>query len=205
MTREFSRRRFLKTIGGATAAASFHDVLRVVASQPTQENVVRPRVIVFWETDFPQIQGCSIDRNLLQKALERFEVSYFSERELIEQLKVDRCDLLITPYGSAFPKLAWPTVFRYLRAGGNLLNLGGVPFAVPVMTTGSQWRMENRQTEYHKILGITHSVPCEATAISSYRAANHFAQDDFNQDLANQFKAEHVFELYVRFSSSSLM
>src|SRR5438046_1261426 len=133
MTKEFSRRRFLKTIGGATAAASFPDVLRVVAAEPLQEHAARPRAIVFWETDFPQIDGCSIDRSVLQAALERFDVSYLSERELIEQLKLDRCDLLITPHGSAFPKRAWPTVLRYLLAGGNLLNLGGEPFAVPVI------------------------------------------------------------------------
>jgi hypothetical protein len=93
----------------------------------------------------------------LQVALERFDVSYLSERELIQQLRVDRCDLLITPYGSAFPKRAWPAMLAFLRDGGNLLNLGGVPFAVPVMRAGSQWRAENRQTAYHKRLGITQS------------------------------------------------
>jgi hypothetical protein len=207
MTREFSRRRFLKTIGGATAAASFPDVLRVVASQPTQENVVRPRAIVFWETDFPQIDGCSLDRNLLQTALERFEVRYLSEPELIEQLKHDRCDLLVTPYGSAFPKRAWPAMLAYLRAGGNLLNLGGAPFSVPVTRAGSQWQMESRQTAYHKKLGITQSFPVDSEAIASYRPANHFhaenPNDNDQQQLAKDFKAEKVYELYVRFTSSN--
>jgi Cellulase (glycosyl hydrolase family 5) len=209
MRQKVSRRRFLKGIGGATAAASFPDVLRVVAAQPTQESATRPRAIVFWEDNFPQIDGCSIDRNVLREALERFDVSYLSERELIEQLKLDRCDLLITPYGSAFPKRGWPALLKYLRAGGNLLNLGGVPFAVPVMRAGSQWRTENRQTAYHKKLGITQSFPVEAATIASYRAANYFAQDTPKNvdapDLANQFKAEQVYELYVRFSSSSLI
>jgi len=207
MTREFSRRRFLKTIGGATAAASFPDVLRVVASEPTQENVVRLRAIVFWEPDFPQINGCSIDRNVLQTALERFDVSYLSQRELIEQLHIDRCDLLITPYGSAFPKRAWPAVFSYLRAGGNLLNLGGVPFAAPVTRSGAQWRVESHQTAYHKKLGITQSFPVEAATIASYESANYFAADNSgnNLDLLNAFKAEKVYELYVRFTSSSLI
>lgn len=209
MTREFSRRRFLKGIGGAAAATSFPDVLRVVAAEFTQESATRPTAIVFWENDFPPIDGCSIDRNVLRAALERLDVSYLSERELIEQLKPDRCDLLINPYGSAFPKRAWPAVLKYLRAGGNLLNLGGVPFGVPVMRAGSQWRTENRQTAYHKQLGITQSFPVEAGAIASYRAANHFAEDNPKNpdapDLANQFKAEKVYELYVRFSSSSLI
>jgi hypothetical protein len=208
LTQHFSRRRFLKGIGGAAAATSFPDVLRVVVAEPTQERAARPRAVVFWETDFPQIDGCGIDRNVLQTALARFDVSYLSERELIEQLKVDRCDLLITPYGSAFPKRAWPAVLRFLRAGGNLLNLGGVPFAVPVMRSGSQWWAENRQTAYHKKLGITQSFPVEATAIASYRAANYFAGDNLSNneiELAMSFKAEKVYELYVRFTSSSLI
>src|ERR1041385_1504333 len=154
MTRHLSRRRFLKTIGGATAAASFPDALRVLASQPTQ-NVVRPRASVFWETNFPQIEGCSVDRNLLQTALVDFDVRYLSERQLIDELEIERCDLLITPYGSAFSKRAWPAVLKYLRAGGNLLNLGGAPFSVPVNRSGSQWRAENRQTAYHQRLGTT--------------------------------------------------
>src|SRR6185503_1657658 len=91
----------------------------------------------------------------------------------------------------------------------NLLNLGGVPFAVPVVRAGSQWRTENRQTAYHKKLGITQSFPVEAGTIASYRAANHFAEDKPKNfaalDLANQLKAERVYELYVRFSSSNLI
>ena len=113
MAQHFSRRRFLKGIGGAAAAASFPDVLRIVHADSTQERATRLRAIVFWETDFPQIDGCSIDRKILQTALERFDVRYLSERELIEQLKVDRCDVLITPYGSAFPKRAWPAVLAF--------------------------------------------------------------------------------------------
>lgn len=209
MSKEFSRRRFLQGISGAAAAVSFPDVLRVAVAEPTQENAARPTAIVFWEADFPQIDGCGIDRNVLQAALERFYVSYLSGRELIERLRVERCDLLITPYGSAFPKLAWPAVLKYLRAGGNLLNLGGVLFSVPVIRAGSKWRTETHQTAYHKKLGITQSFSVEAGTIASYQGANHFAQDNPKNpdaaDLANQFKAQQVYELYVRFSSSSLI
>src|SRR5262245_31412661 len=127
VAKEFSRRRFLKGVGGAAAAVSFPDVLRVTFAE-AQESRARPSAFVFWETDFPQIDGCSIDRNALHAALEHFDVSYVSERELIERLRVDRCELLITPYGSAFPKRAWPAILKYLTAGGNLLNLGGAPF-----------------------------------------------------------------------------
>ncbi len=207
MTPRFSRRQFLQGIGGAAAAASFPDVLGVALPDSNKESATRPTAIVFWETDFPQIDGCSIDRDLLQTALARFDVKYLSQRELIEQLKVESCDLLVTPFGSAFPKSAWPAALAYLRAGGNLLNLGGVPFAVPVTRNGPQWQRENHQTAYHKKLGITQSFPVETAA--SYRAANHFRQDNPNQTNsqtpATDFKADKIYELYVRFTSSSLI
>ena len=37
--------------------------------------------------------------------------------------------LLVMPYGSAFPEAAWPAIYAYLQRGGNLLTLGGRPFA----------------------------------------------------------------------------
>ena len=209
MSPNFSRRRFIKGIGGAAAAASFPDVLRVVLADAPTQSAPRARAMVFWEDGFPQVDGCGVARSVLQVALESFDVNYLSERELIEQLKIDRCDLLITPHGSAFPKRAWPAILAFLRAGGNLLNLGGAPFAVPVVRAGSQWRTEERQTAYHKELGITQSFPVEAGAIASYRAANHFSRDNLKDDsresLTKDFTADQVFELYVRFTSSSLI
>jgi hypothetical protein len=204
-----SRRRFLKGIGSAAAAASFPDLLRVVTAEPTQQSADRPTAIVFWEDDFPQVDGCNIDRSLLQTALEHFDVRYLPEQALIDQLRVDRCHLLITPYGSAFPRRAWPAVLKYLRAGGNLLNLGGAPFSAPATRAGSQWRIENRQTAYHKKLGITQSFPIAVGKIASYQPANHFAQDNpksaGRENFADQFKPDEIYELYVRFSSSNLI
>ncbi len=165
--------------------------------------------MVFWESDFPQIDGGHITREILESALTGFEVSYVSEQQLIEQLRVDRCDLLVMPYGSAFPKRAWPAILAYLRAGGNLLNLGGTAFAAPVIRIASRWRPEAPQTAYHKKLGITHSFPVEAAAVASYRAASQFGEENLknkssdNQNLANEFKPERIFELYVRLTSSS--
>ena len=210
MTQNFSRRRFLQGLGGAAAVTSFPDVLLVTASKARQQRATRATAVVLWEADFPQIDGCHITREILDEALTSFDVSYVSEPELIERLRVDRFDLLVTPYGSAFPKRTWPAMHSYLRAGGNLLNLGGVPFAVPVIRRGSRWQPEERQTSYHKKLGITQSFPVEAASIAAYRgAASRFGEDQFrnkksdNQNLANEFRAEQIFELYVRFTSSS--
>ena len=143
-----------------------------------------PSVAVFWEPGFPEIQGCKITRDILQQALTSFTVHYLSEQDLFTQLDVDRFVLFINPFGSAFPKRAWPALLKYLREGGNWLNLGGVPLSRPVVRSGTSWRAEPPQTSYHKRLGITHSFPVK----------------DVYTGTPNTLE---VYELYVRLSSTN--
>ena len=118
---------------------------------------------------------------------------FLGERELIAQLNNFPYDLLITPYGSAFPKRAWTEILKFLRRGGNWLNLGGVPLTRPVVRVGNGWRAESHQTTYHKQLGITHSFAVKASGISTYETT---------YDLKSGFRADEIYELYVRLSSS---
>jgi len=183
----FPRRKFLKTIGSAAVAGAFSDVL--VGAQYQSASAA-----VFWESGFPAIQGCGLTQETLQQSLSNFAITFLTEQELSEQLDPARFELLITPYGSAFPKRAWNAMSKYLRAGGNWLNIGGVPLSRPVVRAGGQWRAESHQTTYHKQLGITHSFPVQTTGITSYEGAN---------DLKSGFKAREIYELYVRLSSSN--
>jgi hypothetical protein len=180
------RRNFLKTIGGVAVASAFPGVLLGATQQPAS-------VAVFWEPGFPSVQGCGITQDTLQQALNRFAVSFLNERELITQLDVERFDLLITPHGSAFPKRAWNALLKYLRGGGNWLNIGGVPLSRPVVRRGSEWSVESHKTAYHKLLGITHSFPVKNSAIAKYEADSQLAS----------LKAEEIYELYIRLSSSN--
>ncbi len=182
----FPRRKFLQTIGGAAVASAFPNVLRGAQRPP-------PYIAVFWEDDFPAIDGCGITRDAIFESIGDVASRLLNERELIEQLNAFRFDLLITPYGSAFPKRAWPEILKFLRAGGNWLNLGGVPLTRPVVRAGGAWRAESHQTTYHKLLGITHSFPVQTTGITTYEASDA---------LKNGFKAQQIYELYVRLSSS---
>jgi Beta-galactosidase len=175
------RRRFLKTIGGAAVATALPQVILGTQSQ-------KRSVVVLWETDFRAYQGCDITRETLQTALTDFKVEFLGERDLIAQLDATRFDLLITPYGSTFPKRIWNALLKYLRAGGNWLNIGGVPLSRPVVRDRSGWLIESAQATYHKRLGITHSFPIDT---STYKATQQ------------GYKADQVFELYVRLSSSN--
>jgi hypothetical protein len=174
------RRRFLKTIGGAAVAT----VLRhaVLGAQPQKRAVA-----VLWEPEFRHVQGCDISRETLQAALENFTVDFLGERDLIAQLDAARYDLLVTPYGSAFPKRIWPALLKYLRAGGNWLNIGGVPLSRPVVRDGSRWLIEPAQNTFHKRLGITHWF-----SVDTPKNVNQIG-----------FKTDKVFELYVRLRSTN--
>ena len=184
---KFPRRKFLKTIGGAAVATALPNVIRGAQSQA-------PSVALFWEPGFPTIQGFEHTLDTLRDALREFTVTVLNERELIAQLNTTRFDLLVTPYGSAFPKRAWPVMLKYLREGGNWLNLGGVPLSRPVTRPVNEWRAEPKQTTYHKRLGITHAFPVDAP-LSIYKS--------IYPELVTNFKPEEIYELYVRLSSSN--
>ena len=185
----FPRRNFLKTIGTAAVATAIPDVLLGAQSSPSQ-------IAVFWEPGFPSIDGCGITRETFSE----LSVSFLTKQELITELNATRFDLFINPYGSAFPKRAWNAILKYLREGGNWLNLGGVPLSRPVVRTAGEWRAEAHQTTYHKRLGITHSFSVNSAPISTYEAAGDLRN---GIELANGFNAQQIFELYVRLSSSS--
>jgi Beta-galactosidase len=177
------RRRFLKTIGGAAVATALPHVILGAQSQ-------KRSVAVLWEPEFRAVDGGGdLSRETLQAALESFTVEFFGERDLIAQLDPARFDLLVTPYGSAFPKRIWPALLKYLRAGGNWLNIGGVPLSRPVVRDGSRWLIEPAQNTFHKRLGITHSFAVDTSTVQSA--------------LTSDFKAEKIYELYVRLSSTN--
>jgi len=182
---DLPRRKFLKTIGTVAVVSALPEVL-LAAQKPART------VAVFWETDFPASDGCNVTRELLEQSLTNFSISFLGERDLMARLNTEHFDLLITPYGSAFPKRAWRALLQYLRAGGNWLNLGGVPLSRPVVSANGKWRVEDPQTQYHKQLGITHSFAVKAS-IEKYD----------NTEIDNSLKAEEIYELYVRLSSSS--
>lgn len=182
---KFPRRSFLKTIGSAAVATALPQTILGAQSQ-------KRSVAVLWEPEFRSVQGCDISRETLQQALESFTVEFLGERDLIAQLDASRFDLLITPYGSAFPKRIWNALLKYLRAGGNWLNIGGIPLSRPVVRDGSSWLIEPAQATYHKRIGITHSFPVDT---STFKVVDPVWEGGY--------KAETVYELYVRLSSTN--
>jgi len=171
-----SRRDFLA--GSAAALA--------VRGQPVAP-AAPVRVAVLWLPGFPSVDLAPLGREAIAEALRGFDVSW------VEGSEFGGFDLLITPYGSAFPAAAWPAIFEYLKHGGNWLNPGGVPFAVPVVREGSGWKQESRQTAYYKELFITQAFEVPAGKVKSWQEG---------AIPAGSFRAEAVYELYLRLTSA---
>ena len=160
---KFPRRKFLKTIGTAAVATALPNVTLGAQSQA-------PSAALFWEPGFRAIQGPDLTLETLQQGLKEFTVTALNEHDLIAQLNTTRFDLLVTPYGSAFPKRAWPAILKYLLDGGNWLNIGGVPLSRPIVRDSMGWQVQPRQTSYHKRLGITHWFPVNTSTYTSPRS-----------------------------------
>jgi hypothetical protein len=184
-----SRRKFLKTAGKGALATSVAGLFPISSLATQQSSSVR--VAVFWETAFPSVRGLNVTRELLQQAFGKFNTTYLNANDLA-QLNPSTFDLLVTPFGEAFPKSAWRYLLAYLRGGGNWLNLGGVPLATPVIQSGNRWRTQDRQTVYHKQLGIMHAFPVSAADVASYKSMEQF-----------KFTAEEIYQFNVKFTSSS--
>lgn len=115
------------------------------------------------------------------------------------QLSRARFDLVITPYGSAIPRSAWPALRAFIGDGGNWVNLGGVPCAAPVAIDGSAWRQEARQTTLHDVLGITQAFPIDLPHGLTWAASD---QHPWSPALIGHVRASRAFGLYVRLSES---
>jgi hypothetical protein len=104
-------------------------ILLAVSLVPLQ---LHAKVVVLWQPGFPTVSSQPLDRASLDKALDGQEPVFVDEAGIAAPDALANVDLLVLPYGSAFPVAAWKSIERYLGAGGNLLILGGPGRALPM-------------------------------------------------------------------------
>ena len=83
-------------------------------------------------------------------------------------------DVLVLPYGSAFPLDAWPRIRGFLRRGGGLAVLGGAPFHEPVRSGAAgaaAWIRGPRQTSFAHDLLIGPAEPVARPTNASTKLA----------------------------------
>ncbi len=192
------RRDFLKSAGtAALAAATTENPLFAEPFNERMNDSRKLRVIVYWEQGFPAAEGCPVSRELLDAALSDCEVSFLGASDAAAPLSAGACDALINPFGSAFPKRNFEQFSNYLREGGNWVNIGGMPLSLPVSREGMEWRTEQRQTAFHKKIGITQMFPVAGKAVASWSPNGAIEETD---GLENAFTAAEIYELYARFT-----
>ena len=92
------------------------------------------RLAVFRASGFPTIDAKEIAPTTLEQALAGLPATVFDSPEaLASGLSRAQADVLLLPYGSAFPLEAWPAIRGFVKAGGGLVVLGGAPFEQPVL------------------------------------------------------------------------
>jgi len=180
------RRKFLQNAAGVTLIGLAGRDFTLA-----QDSSRHLKIVVFWQDGFPTIDGLDLSKPTVQTTLGSHDLIFANTDEIASKLTKD-VDLFINPYGSAFPKTAWLAILKYLQDGGNFLNLGGVPFAVPV----SNLRAETRQVNYHKRLGILQAVELDGATAKSYRS-----NSEELKDFAKSAKIEKTFALYPRLTT----
>jgi hypothetical protein len=103
----------------------------------------------FPTADAPVIEAATLDEGLKDLPVDTLP----SEDALNAKLRVRDYDVLVLPYGSAFPLGSWPAIRGFLERGGGLVVLGGAPFHQPVRWDGERWVLGPRQPTYaHELL-----------------------------------------------------
>ncbi len=188
------RRSFIRAAGGLALAGVATQIPASGAEDQLAAVRTRPRVLIFEEPSFPQGEIPLPEKTRLIEALGGFDCIFAGLDDFQSRLAARDIDVVLTPYGSHFSKEAYGAFSAYLIAGGNWVNLGGIPLSLPVVRDGSAWRTETSTTAYHKKLGITQAFPVDGATIAAYRSSGLTEEP--------RLSAEEVFELYVRFTGT---
>ncbi len=115
---------------------------------------VAAKTVVFFDPTFPSIECGGISRVALEKAFAHLDPVFTNLNRL--RTSLSDSDLLVLPYGSAFPADAWDVISDHIKSG-NLLVIGGRPLWVPVFRDSSGWKPQAPQNSYSRKLGIFYS------------------------------------------------
>jgi hypothetical protein len=97
------------------------------------------RTIVFWQPGFPTADSVAPDAAGLRAAFAGTE--FADAAQLGPALAAPDADLLVLPYGSAWPEADWSSILEYLDRGGNLIVLGGKAFTRAGYEDASGWHL----------------------------------------------------------------
>ncbi|MGC2636002.1 MAG: cellulase family glycosylhydrolase [Acidobacteriaceae bacterium] len=95
--------------------------------------------VVFWQPGFPVADAPAPTEAALHAA---FSDADFADAQGLPSA-LNKADLLVLPYGSAWPEADWDAILEYLDRGGNLMVLGGKAFTRAAYQDGSGWQLRS--------------------------------------------------------------
>jgi hypothetical protein len=95
--------------------------------------------VIFVQSGFPAADTSAVSAAALAQGFSAARV--VDAAQLDDALAAPQTNLLVLPYGSAYPEAAWLSILRYLDRGGNLIVLGGKPFTRAAYREGDTWRL----------------------------------------------------------------
>jgi hypothetical protein len=163
------------------------------------------RVAVFRAPGFPAADAPAIDDATLTGALAGLPVEAIdSPSGLASRLKRADHDVLLLPYGSAFPLEAWPAIREFLKNGGGLVVLGGAPFHQPVRQEkagdGMRYVLGPRQPTFAHELLVGPSDELEAASFAGPLKASAVAGSQWEGPLP---EPKRTWALHVRLATRS--
>ena len=102
------------------------------------------RTVVFWQPGFPAADSPEPSESTLQTAFPGAKLA--AATQLADALRAPATNLLVLPYGSAWPEAEWNAILEYLDRGGNLIVLGGKAFTRAGYKDGSGWHLRSAST-----------------------------------------------------------
>ncbi|MDD4940214.1 MAG: cellulase family glycosylhydrolase [Candidatus Omnitrophica bacterium] len=114
------------------------------------------RVGIFKEEGFPCVgvpSGLSPEW-LYNNFSKEFNTVYLGQSDLLdaEHFNTYAFDLLVLPYGEAFPHEAYGQIKKFVFNGGGLLNIAGRPFWAPMKKIDGQWKNMESADPYKEFL-----------------------------------------------------
>lgn len=106
-------------------------------------------IVVFHESGFPAADSAPAQDSLLQV----LPGARFASADDLKN-RLNSANLLVLPYGSAFPEPAWAEIQNFLQRGGNLVVLGGRPFSRAAYRDGGGWKLRDYSVRYMRPLMI---------------------------------------------------
>jgi hypothetical protein len=163
------------------------------------------RVAVFQAPGVPTVDAPAIDDATLAEALAGLPVETIdSPSGLASRLKRADHDVLVLPYGSAFPLEAWPAIREFVKNGGGLVVLGGAPFHQPVRQEkagdGTRSVLGPRQPTFAHELLVGPSDELEAAAFAGPLRASAVSDSQWEGPLP---EPKRTWALHVRLATRS--